>query len=220
MIGIFGGTFDPIHYGHLRIALDIKERLGLSEIRFIPLNNAVHRNQPQTTATQRLAMVKAAIAGQPGFSVDERELMRTGGSYTVDTLTSLREELGDHPLCLLLGSDAFNGFLNWHRPMDILKQAHLMVMARPGETYSDDPHLQALLKERHSADIAPLHQQPGGLIYFQTVTQLDISSTRIRRSVDNGESLSYLLPLKVEATIKQERLYTDVAVSGKDESTA
>ncbi len=217
MIGIFGGTFDPIHYGHLRIALDIKERLGLSEIRFVPLNNAVHREQPQTTAAQRLAMVQVATEGQPGFSVDERELKRSGRSYTVDTLTSIRRELGDHPLCLLLGSDAFNGFLRWHRPMDILKQAHLMVLARPGEIYSDDPQLQALLKERHSPEIAPLHQQPGGLIYFQTVTQLDISSTRIRQSVANGESVSYLLPLKVEALIKQEGLYKNSVSSSKTE---
>jgi nicotinate-nucleotide adenylyltransferase len=219
MIGIFGGTFDPIHYGHLRIALDIKEHLGLSEIRFVPLNNAVHRDQPQTSSAQRLAMVQVAIEGQPGFTLDERELKRTGSSFTVDTLTAIRSEMGDHPLCLLLGSDAFNGFLRWHRPMDILKQAHIMVMARPGEIYSDDPELQALLKERYSPEIAPLHQQPGGLIYFQTVTQLDISSTRIRKSVAHGESVSYLLPLKVEALIKQEGLYKNSVNSSKDEPT-
>ena len=207
MIGIFGGTFDPIHYGHLRIALDVKERLGLSEIRFTPLKQAVHRDQPLSTPTQRLQMVKAAIADQPGFVADDRELLRPGASYSVDTLTSLREEQGDQPLCLLLGSDAFNGFLNWHRPMDILKLAHLVVMSRPGEDKSDNPQLQALLTQHLTTDRAALKQQPGGLIYFQTVTQLDISSTRIRELVTRGQSVSYLLPPRVEAFIQQEMLY-------------
>ena len=208
MIGIFGGTFDPIHHGHLRIALDVKERLGLSEVRFIPLNHAVHRDQPLATSPQRLSMVKAAIAEQSSFVADARELQQSGGSYSVDTLTSLRDELGDRSLCLLLGSDAFNGFLGWHRPMDILKLAHLVVMGRPGEQQCDQPQLQALLKQHLTTEISALQQQPGGLIYFQDVTQLDISSTRIRESLAKGESVSFLLPYPVEAVIKQENLYS------------
>ena len=207
MIGILGGTFDPIHYGHLRTALDVKEQLALDEIRFIPLNQAVHRKQPQATAAQRLAMVKAAIAEQPGFVVDERELQREGTSYSIDTLISLREELADRPLCLLLGSDVFNGFLSWHRPMDILKLAHLVVMARPGESDSDDPQLHALLEQHRATDPAQLHQQSGGLIYFQPVTQLDISATRIRESVAKGLSVHFLLPPPVEMIIHQDALY-------------
>ena len=207
MIGILGGTFDPIHIGHLRIALDVKEQLGLEEVRFIPLNQAVHREQPQASSEQRLAMVQAAVADQPGFVVDGRELTRQGASYSVDTLASLRQELDDTPLCLLLGSDAFNSFLDWHRPHEILRLAHLVVMARPGENDSDNPDLHALLEKHRSTDPRQLHQQPGGLIYFQPVTQLEISATRIRQAVAKGESIAFLVPPQVEAIIRKTACY-------------
>ena len=207
MIGIIGGTFDPIHIGHLRIALDVKEQLGLDEVRFIPLNQAVHREQPQASPEQRLAMVRAAVADQDGFVVDERELKREGASYTVDTLASLRQELADTPLCLLLGSDAFNGFLDWHRPQEILQLAHLVVMGRPGEDDSDDPALHALLEKHRAIDRQQLHKQAAGLIYFQSVTQLEISATRIRQAAARGESIAFLVPPQVEAIIRQTGCY-------------
>ncbi len=117
MIGILGGTFDPIHFGHLRPALDCLQGLGLAEVRFIPLNVAVHRPQPLAAPAMRLAMLEAAVRGQPGFVVDTRELERPGGSFSYDTLVSVRAEVGaEIPLCLLVGGDAFAGFLSWHRP--------------------------------------------------------------------------------------------------------
>ena len=147
MIGVLGGTFDPIHFGHLRPALDCLEALGLSELRFIPLKVAVHRPQPQAPAALRLAMLEAAIADQPGFRVYTRELERPGGSFSYDTLRSLREELGDAvPICLLVGADAFRGFPDWHRPRAILDLAHLVVMRRPGTTDPLTPDLQVLCR--------------------------------------------------------------------------
>jgi nicotinate-nucleotide adenylyltransferase len=195
MIGIFGGTFDPIHYGHLRAALDVHQSLGLSELRFLPLNVAVHREQPHASAPQRLAMLRAAIAGEPGLRVDERELRRPGRSYTVDTLTSLRRELGDAlPLCLLVGGDAFNGFFDWHRPRDILELAHLVVMQRPGAAIQRDPRLRAEVERRRATRRHELEQTAAGRIWFESVTQLDISSTGIRRLFAQGRSPRFLLP--------------------------
>jgi len=210
MIGILGGTFDPIHYGHLRPALDTLQALGLNEMRFVPLNRAVHRAQPRATGTQRLAMVQAAIAGEPALVADGRELARPGGSYTYDTLVSLRAELGEAvPICLLIGGDAFGDFLTWHRPLDILGLAHLVVMDRPGASGPSDHELRRLVRERLGRDAAALASWPAGRIWFQPVTQLDISATRIRLLVQQRLSARFLLPDAVLRIIEQEGLYAD-----------
>ncbi len=195
MIGVFGGTFDPIHFGHLRTALDVYEALGLRELRFVPLNVAVHRAQPVASPEQRLEMVRVAVAQQPGFVVDERELRRQGRSYTVDTLRGLRRELGDtQPLCLLIGADAFNGFPDWHRPGEILGLAHLVVMQRPGTAarYADEARVE--LQRRRAMRVSQLRSAPAGRIWLQGVTQLAISSTEIRRMLAAGRSPRFLLP--------------------------
>jgi nicotinate-nucleotide adenylyltransferase len=195
MIGVFGGTFDPIHYGHLRAALDVHQALALRELRFMPLKVAVHREQPRASAAQRRAMVEAAVAGEPGFRVDDRELMRAGRSFSVDTLTSLRAELdGNRPICLLVGGDAFNGFFDWHRPRDILELAHLVVMQRPGAAIQRDPRLRAEVERRRATRRHELEQTAAGRIWFESVTQLDISSTAIRRLFEQGRSPRFLLP--------------------------
>jgi len=207
MIGILGGTFDPIHYGHLRTALDVMQSLQLEEVRFIPLRNPPHRDQPFTPAEHRLAMVQAAIAEQPGFRVDTRELERKGTTYTIDTLHSLREELGDVPICLLLGTDAFLGLPGWHRPEEILELAHLVVMQRPGETEPHSAPLDKLMEGRHADRADELKAAPGGRILFQTVTQLEISATAIREMVREGDSPRYLLPEPALDIIEREKLY-------------
>jgi nicotinate-nucleotide adenylyltransferase len=195
MIGIFGGTFDPIHFGHLRAALEIREALGLRELRLLPLNQAVHRAQPLADGALRLAMVRAAVDGEPGMVADDRELRRPGGSYSVDTLTEVRAEVGpDEPLCLLVGGDAFNTFFEWHRPRDILELAHLAVMRRPGSPLPRDPRLREALEHRQAQAPEDLHAVPAGRIWLQAVTQLDISSTRIRRAIGVGKSARFLLP--------------------------
>lgn len=207
MIGILGGTFDPIHFGHLRTALDVMQAVGLDEVRFIPLNQAVHREQPETAATLRWRMVQAAVAGEPGFIADDRELRRTGSSYTVDTLSALRREFPHEPLCLLLGMDAFNGFAQWRQPEEILRLAHLVVMHRPGAATPDDPGAKEILAAHPCAGLGALEQQGAGMIHLQAVTQLEISSTRIRSLLKAGESPRYLLPDRVLDLIEQNRLY-------------
>lgn len=208
MIGLFGGTFDPIHYGHLRPALEVFEILGLDELRLIPLREAVHREPPQAAPADRLAMVEAVIADQPGFIADIRELQRPGRSYTYDTLTSFRAELGvKRPLCLILGEDAFRGFLSWHRSREIPDLAHLVVMARPGHGTPLNPALAALYDARRAMEPAALASRPAGLIYRQPVTQLEISSTAIRALIAAGRSPRYLVPDPVIAIIERKGLY-------------
>lgn len=213
MIGLFGGTFDPIHNAHLRVALDVVEALDLEQVRFLPLQHAVHRAQPLADGNARLAMLEAAIADEPRFASDDRELRRGGRSYTLDTLRSLREELGnDIPLCLMLGSDAFNHFLSWHEPQQVAELAHLVVMQRPGYTLPPDPALQVMVEQRGSDLAADLHNVPGGRIWFQPVTQLDISATDIRERIGHGRSPRYLTPAPVAALIAEHGWYD---VSGR-----
>ncbi|EGV19439.1 nicotinate-nucleotide adenylyltransferase [Thiocapsa marina] len=208
MIGVLGGTFDPIHSGHLRPALDCFQALGLEEIRLVPLNVAVHRAPPVASSAQRLAMLEAAIAGQPGFVADPRELERPGGSYTYDTLISLRAELGgERPLCLLIGADAFAGFLGWHRPADILGLAHLVVMRRPGASEALDPALESFCSGRLRGRAGDLAETPAGRILFQSVTQIDVSATRVRELIRRGLSPRWLLPDAVISIIAAEGLY-------------
>ncbi len=216
MIGVFGGTFDPIHFGHLRPALDCFQALRLQELRLVPLNVAVHRPQPLASAGLRLAMLEAAIAGQPGFVSDPLELMRPGGSYSHDTLVSLRARVGNSPpLCLLVGGDAFTGFLDWYRPAEILELAHLVVMRRPGSasTAGLDPGLLRLYGERGCDGPDALAASPAGRILMQDVTQIDISSTRVRQLIRRGLSPRYLLPDDVLAIIEREGLYRSDAIA-------
>src|SRR5690606_32888062 len=130
--GIFGGTFDPIHYGHLRTALELKHVLDLAVVHFVPCANPPHRATPMTDGALRMRLVQAAIADEPGFVADDRELERAGLSYTVDTLFSLRAEFKARPICLLLGMDAFVSLPQWHRWNELLDLAHIVVAHRPG----------------------------------------------------------------------------------------
>lgn len=201
MIGILGGTFDPIHYGHLRTALDTQQHLGLEEIRLIPLRDPPHRPHPTLSATQRLALLHAAVDDNPLFHIDTRELERSGKSYTLDTLRSLRNELPQATFCLLLGSDAFNNFPRWHEPEAILGLAHLVVMQRPGEPEPASYH------ERITHNPLDLQQQAAGRVLLLPVTQLEISATRIRQMLQQGQSPRYLLPDAVLELIRERQLY-------------
>ncbi|MDS4027033.1 MAG: nicotinate-nucleotide adenylyltransferase [Candidatus Contendobacter sp.] len=207
-IGILGGTFDPIHYGHLRPALELLQALELAEIRFVPCRIPAHRGTPSVMADQRLALVRLATAGQSSFVADDRELRREGPSYMFDTLASLREDVGDEaPLVLIVGTDAFRDLHTWHRWRELTDLAHLVVMQRPGAAHSLPPALAEFVISRVVHDPAALRQQPAGGILFQPVTQLDISATQIRALLARGQSPRYLLPDAVLACIHDRALY-------------
>ncbi|ADJ27420.1 nicotinate-nucleotide adenylyltransferase [Nitrosococcus watsonii] len=206
-IGIFGGTFDPVHFGHLRPALDLLERLSLAEIRFIPCRHPPHRQWPVASSEQRLTMLRLAIAGESRFRVDERELARAGPSYMVDTLASLRAEQGNVPLCLIMGTDAFQSLPKWHRWTELMELAHLLVMRRPGEPLPRESELGDFFEARRIHDPVQLAQQPMGFILPLEVTPLGISATRIRTLIEAGGSARYLLPNVVWDYIQKECLY-------------
>jgi len=217
MIGIFGGTFDPIHYGHLRVALDVMEQLQMEQMRFIPLNQAVHRQQPGTTGSQRLEMLQAAIADQPGFIADDREIRRDSPSYSVETLQSLRRELGSQvPLFLVLGADAYAAFLQWHKPLEIMQLAHLVVMQRPGHLLPEDPELQAFTDKHLATQAQQLAESAAGRILLLPVTQLEISASDIRQRIKWGTSARYLLPEAVGEIIARENLYGGCTTPGSE----
>ncbi|WP_127477933.1 nicotinate-nucleotide adenylyltransferase [Sulfurivermis fontis] len=207
-VGILGGTFDPVHFGHLRAALEMLEVLGLAEVRLLPCGQPPHREPPRASATERLAMLELALAGQPGLRVDRRELERSGPSYMVDTLASLRAELGTAPLCLLLGSDAFLGLPQWHRWRELPRLAHLVVLHRPGWTLDAVPApLAEMLAAQRISAAAELMRRPAGGILLQPVTPLDISATAIRAQIAAGRSPRYLLPDAVWDYIRRRNLY-------------
>jgi nicotinate-nucleotide adenylyltransferase len=204
MIGIFGGTFDPIHYGHLRSALEVKEIFGLTEVRLIPCAQPPHREQPAATMQMRLHMLQLAIKNQPGLIIDTRELNRHGASYMVDTLKSLRQEFPNEPLLLFIGSDAFNQLKTWHQWQHLFDFTHVVVMTRPGFNIKN---LDDFFKARLAAGITELAHNAAGKLYFQQVTQLDISATAIRNMIAEQQNPGFLLPDSVIAYIRQNRLY-------------
>ncbi|HHH35239.1 MAG TPA: nicotinate-nucleotide adenylyltransferase [Gammaproteobacteria bacterium] len=209
MLGIFGGTFDPVHYGHLRIALEMGQALGLEEVRFVPCRLPPHRGRPGAAAQDRCNMLRLALACQRGFVVDERELRREGPSYMVDTLTSLREEVGQRPLCLMLGMDAFASLDTWHRWERLIELAHLVVAHRPGIDGEPSSAVSGLLARHGVEDGERLRRSPSGCILLQPVTQLEISATRIRELVRGGQNPRYLLPEPVLEYIWREGLYRE-----------
>lgn len=209
-VGIFGGTFDPIHYGHLRPALEMREQLALSEVRFIPASRPPHRSEPSASPQQRLAMLNLALQGIEGMNIDERELLRDGPSYMADTLRSLREEVGTRPLVLLLGLDAFLGLTTWHQWQSIVELAHMAVATRPGwerAQLEGNGELAQLWRAHRSDSHAVLHQSPAGRIVMTEVTPLDISATKIRAQLQQGLSPRFLLPDSVLDYIERNRLY-------------
>jgi nicotinate-nucleotide adenylyltransferase len=213
-IGILGGTFDPIHYAHLRLGETLADRLSLAQVRFIPAAVPPHRAAPRVTAQDRLAMVQLATAGNPRFLTDDRECRRTGNSYTVDTLMELRGELGSvQPLVLLMGADAFNLLTTWSRWPRLFDLAHVVVAHRPGFVL-DVEHLPrelaAQVRGRMTGSAEDIAAAPGGKVLAIDVPALDISATAIRDLLADGHSARYLLPDEVLDYIGSNHLYKDV----------
>ncbi len=206
-IGVLGGTFDPIHIGHLRGALEVAELLALDEVRLIPSARPPHRDTPQVSAEQRLQLVRLAAEGEPLLRVDDRELARTTPSWTIDTLESLRGELGvDDQLFLLLGWDAFCGLPSWHRWTELLQHCHLLVLQRPDADTEAPEALRDLLAARSVNEPAALCG-PAGQIAFAWQTPLAVSATDIRRRLATGRSVRFLLPDAVLHYIDAHGLY-------------
>jgi len=213
MLGIYGGTFDPIHYGHLRTAVEVKESLGLDELRFLPCSLPPHRGSPGAGPELRAQMLELALkeAG-PAYSVDRRELEREGPSYMVDTLASLREEEPEKSLCLIVGLDAFCGFPTWHRWQELFELAHIIVMHRPNSTGPEWMGDLGRQVEQRKAELPrDLRLALAGRILFLEVTQLAISATLIRRLITEGKSPRFLLPDSVLALISARGLYAKSA---------
>ncbi|MDH3954815.1 MAG: nicotinate-nucleotide adenylyltransferase [Gammaproteobacteria bacterium] len=208
-IGILGGTFDPIHYGHLRTAFELLQTLHFEEVRFIPCGSPPHRGVTFAPATLRLDMVRLATRNEPNFVVDDRELRREGPSYSIDTLASLREEFPDRSLCLITGMDAFLGLPTWHRWDEILDFAHIVVAHRPGWRAPDEGALGALLAEYRAEYEKDLREKLQGSIYVHAVTQLEIASTGIRKLVADGYDPRYLMPDSVRNAIIESSCYTN-----------
>ena len=204
-IGILGGTFDPVHNGHLRIAIEVAEAFGFEEVRLIPLSTPHHRPPPSASDVDREAMLNAAI--EPPLVLDACELEREGVSYTVDTLTAFRDRRPDCTLNLILGMDAFLGLPDWHQPDRVFELANLIVVSRPGAKLKIDARLEDLVAVRATTDRTELKQAACGRICFFEAPEFPISATDIRARCAQGRSVRYLVPESVAEIIRQRGLY-------------
>lgn len=212
-VAVLGGTFDPVHWGHLHLADDVRKALGLREVRLVPAADPPHRDAPRTSARDRVAMLDIAVRDFPGLVVDTREIERGGKSYTVETLESLRAERPEAPLWLLVGADQFRSLPGWHRWRELFELAHVVVVPRPGIAVDSDlPDAVAEeLAARRVRDPAALRSTIAGSIYVQPVAPHPISSTAIRSALVAGDAnpvgLAGLLPPAVLAYIESNGLY-------------
>ncbi|AGM41542.1 nicotinic acid mononucleotide adenylyltransferase [Spiribacter salinus M19-40] len=208
-VALLGGTFDPVHYGHIRPAIELLEGLGLSELRLVPGRVPPHRPQPRLDAQTRTHLLHLAVANIPGLVVDERELQRAGPSYTSDTLQGLRRELGpERPLCFAMGSDAFRSLPHWHRWQTLAEQAHLVVTTRGGDSGEPlSPELAEWLAPRQVQSAQALRSTPAGRVLFHPVSRLEISATGVRRLMAQGRSARGLMPDPVWEAMADAGLY-------------
>lgn len=207
ILAIFGGTFDPVHFGHLRPALEVAEILGVEEMRLVPARVPPHRGDPGVSAEHRLAMLERALAGQERLVIDRRELSREGPSYTVDTLASLKAEYPDHGLALVVGEDAFASLSRWHRWTELNELAHLVVMTRPGARRVLDAALEDLSARCRVPDADALRRARAGGLLVAEVTPLAISASGIRELIAAGRDPRWLVPDAVLDYIREHGLY-------------
>ena len=202
-LGILGGTFDPVHHGHLRLAIEVLERLGLDEVRLLPTATTNLRDTPTASPAQRLAMLEAALV--PGLVADDREIRRGGRSYTIDTLIEMRQEQPQASLNFVLGADAWNALPRWHRWQELLDYANLVIATRPGVTLTDIPELAAARCET----LAEFRAARAGRVLVLPIPRLPISSTDIRARLQAGHRVDYFTPAAVVTLIDRERLYRE-----------
>ena len=207
-IGVFGGTFDPVHIGHLRTALELKNFLDLDAMLLVPCGTPPHRQPPVAAANDRLAMLELAVADEPGLVADGREIRRGGLSFSIDTLVELRGELDrDEPLCFCIGMDSLLSLASWHRWEEYLDYAHIVVVARPGWQRPTQGEIAGWLDRHLVADRAALQSRPAGLVYIDEMTLLPVSATSLREELGCGRSVRYLTTDSVIDYIRNNRLY-------------
>lgn len=210
LIGILGGTFDPIHNGHIRLALEAKEQLNLDHVRLIPLNFPPHRSRPIASSLQRRKMIELAIDNEECLRIDLRELDNDEISYSINTLKSLRHQFIDDTLCLILGRDAFNKIHRWKDWEKLLNYAHIIVANRSGE--SDEPKAQELkqwIKQHQTNQLTALNEKLFGYIYFINIPMLDISSSLIRKRHIERKVIAQFLSVSTQIYIKENNLYQE-----------
>lgn len=212
-LGILGGTFDPVHHGHLRLAIEVVERLGLERLHLVPSADPPHREKVFAPAALRLEMVQAAVAGIPELVADDRELRRPGPSFTVDTLQAFREAFPAASLVFILGADAFAGLPTWHAYTKLTDAAHLVVVNRPGTPVPEHPALAEFASPRWVDQVAILENEPCGGIYPLQMPVLDIASSDIRARCARGRSIDFLTPPDVVACIRRHGLYQSAPVA-------
>lgn len=206
-IGILGGTFDPVHNGHLRLAVQLRDLLGLAQVRLIPSARPPHRDPPVASPGQRAKWIRVSVLGEPGLILDNRELLRDGPSYTVDTLAELRAELPDTPLCLAMGNDVFGALDQWHQWQRLLELVHLIVVPRPGVSAKVSPRIAKLAEQHETKNADLLGSRLHGCIYRTQFPLLEISGSEIRELLRNGKSPRYLMPEEVLWEIKDLEVY-------------
>ncbi len=214
VLGIFGGTFDPVHFGHITLVSALLQKFDFEEIRFLPCREPPHKQATHAGAQHRLHMLNLIAGSTPGLVVDDRELRRPGPSYTVDTLREIRGEAGtDCALVLILGLDAFLQFCTWHEYDQILSICHIMLLRRPGYALEDTGCERELLSQHGTNEISVLHQAPCGNIFFSAEKEIEISSAAIRQCIAGGGQPRYLLPGTVWNYIRSHGLYRQATVA-------
>lgn len=207
-IGIMGGTFNPVHHGHLRSALDISDALSLTNVILMPTYMSPHKASNNIDTTHRLAMLKLAVQESPVLQTSDYEIKRQQVSYTAQTIDYFRAEHPQTPLCFLMGMDSFMHFTTWHRWQDILKQCHLVISPRPGYEIAANSDAAKLLAAHQTSSVESLHRALGGFIFLHHAHPLSISSSGIRDLQSNKQPITFLTPPRVEAYINTHQLYS------------
>lgn len=206
-VGVLGGTFDPVHNGHLRLAMELVAELELDHIRLIPNGQPPHREAPGATPGQRSKWIRVAVSEEPRLRLDDRELLREGPSWMVDTLASLKADLPGQPLCLVMGRDVFAQLPEWHEWQHLFELAHIVLINRPEIATQLQKQAQTELDARHTDNNHALHSSESGLIYSYAPPPLAISASRIRDLLASGHSPRYLLPGRILNDIMDAGVY-------------
>jgi nicotinate-nucleotide adenylyltransferase len=206
-IALFGGTFDPVHYGHLRCAEEVRQKLGLDKLYLLPSGTPPHRDTPAATVRQRMEMLRLARLEFPRLLIDDRETRRSGPSYMVDTLREMRSSHEGRPLLLLIGQDAANQLHTWFQWEQLFELSHIIILTRPGAPTLYPPELAKQVQLRSGSDMQDLLKSEAGIVLHLEVESIDISATGIKHILRSGGSPESMLPAAVLEYINKNRLY-------------